>query len=167
LHNNATLGTAAVWIDGPYTPAQFIYEGNYTVTLFPGASPYNGASVSTSIEQTGLVPGNALSFQFFGRSRGILPSTDRFGVYVNGQELDAFTLASGPAYDTFGVDVSAFAGQEVTLRITSFRLPTEPNALRLDALTFSPVAVPEPATWALLGLAALACRLKRRGHRKP
>jgi hypothetical protein len=169
LHNDATLGTAAVWIRGPYTQPSGILEGNYTVILFPGASPYTGVSVDTSIEQVGFVPVDALSFQFIGRTSGILPPTERFGVFINGQELDPFMLASSPNFNTFGVDISPFAGQEVTLRITSFRLPTEPNALRLDALTFSPVAVPEPSAWALLGLglATLACRLKRRANRVP
>ena len=52
LHNNATLGTASVWINGPDTTAR-IFEGKYTVVLAPGAHPSSGASVDVSIEQHG------------------------------------------------------------------------------------------------------------------
>jgi hypothetical protein len=166
LHNNATLGTAAISILGP-DYSDFTMEGDFLISLRPGAFGFPGVSVDVSVEQTGLVPSDARSLQFLGLTAGILPVTERFGVFVNGQETDAFVLASHPNFvNTFGVDMSAFAGQEVTLRITSFVLPTEPNGLGLDALTFSPVAVPEPGAWALLGLGlvALAYRLKRQSH---
>lgn len=162
LHNNATIGTAAASIYGPFFPSSVIFEGSYTIVLAPGASPFTGQSVGVSIEQTGLVPADALSLQFLGGTLGILPPTERFGVYVNGQELDSYVLTSHPNFiNTFGVDVSAFAGQEATLRITSFVLPGEPNSLGLDALTFSPVAVPEPGVLRLLALAGLAFGVHR------
>jgi hypothetical protein len=155
LHNNSTAGTASVWIFGPATRAR-IFEGNYTVVLAPGAGCV-GEPVGVSIEQQGRIPDNALSLQFFGASRPLRPSSaQRFGVYVNGTEVDAFTLASNQDYETYGVDIAPFRGQEVALRITSFWLPDEPNGLSLDALTFSPVSVPEPSTWALLGLGSVA-----------
>lgn len=167
LHNNATLGTASISILGP-DYSDFTMEGNYLISLRPGAFGLLGTSVDISVQQAGLVPVGSRSLQFLGLTAGILPSTERFDVFINGQELDAFVLASHPNFvNTFGVDVSAFAGQEVTLRITSFVLPAEPNGLGLDALTFSPVAVPEPGILSLITLAGLAFGFHRwRNSRK-
>src|SRR5207344_2131729 len=71
-----------------------------------------------------------------------------------------------PAFNYYAVDVSALAGQTAELRFEfrSFgnypdqdgpQIPGWPDAKMhvLDDLSFSPLpAVPEPATWALLGV---------------
>jgi hypothetical protein len=169
LHNDLTLGTAAISIFGPDWDGA-AYEGQYDIFLRPGAFGFPGTSVDMSILQTGLIPAGAQSLRFLGAVASITPTTQlRFGVLVNDQLLDTVVLESGPEYSTFGVDVSAYSGQESTLKITAFSIPGVFNGLAVDAFSFSPEAVPEPGTWALLGLGlvALACRLKRQRHRKP
>jgi hypothetical protein len=52
------------------------------------------------------------------------------------------------------VDVSAFAGQIVDLRFTQPNVMGSPSSLYLDAISFSPNAVPEPNTVVLSILGA-------------
>jgi hypothetical protein len=163
LHNNSTAGSAAVWIYGPATRAR-ILEGNYSVVLTPGAG-LAGEPASVSIAQTGIIPAEVNTLQFLAYASAFHPTIrDYFGVYIDGQRLQL-----SPAFDqpgsitaTFTTDVSAFAGREVTLQFTSFPLVGYPNSLTLDNIAF--INVPEPSTWALLGLGALALvsRLERR-----
>jgi len=73
--------------------------------------------------------------------------------------LDGVSLSLQPVTEgTFGADVSAFAGKTAELRFqANYRADRQfPQVyFSLDNIRFSPdalVTVPEPATWALLGV---------------
>jgi hypothetical protein len=119
------------------------------------------------LTQTGEVPADAQSLRFLYHGNDLR-------VFLGGDERTLQPLPdviSGdplvPVYHYFAVDVSPYAGQEVELRFEfrsqgydDFRglpprRPGEPDALShvLDDLSFSPLpSIPEPSTWALLGV---------------
>jgi PEP-CTERM motif len=119
-------------------------EGEFSIYLtgqqvaFPGEAD----SPAGSINQTGLVPANAESILFKAQ-----PGTASFVVSLDGQNITLTDLATGPNYTLFGGDISAFAGQTSELAFTAGIFGTGWN---LDSIEFSPEAVPEPSTWALL-----------------
>ncbi len=61
-------------------------------------------------------------------------------------------------------DISPFSGQTVELDFVTVSRLGPPNGI--DSIFFSPEAIPEPSTWALLCLGGLAFLLKR-PHRCP
>jgi hypothetical protein len=131
------------------------FEGRYTAVLQGGSAP-DGPGMS--LAQIGTVPGDALSLHFFAASFG-----ENFTVSMNGQPQNFFRLQFFGSYYEYAADISGFAGQTTELRFTH---PSQPGALSLflDNISFSPVAVPEPSTWALLalGTAAFWCAARRR-----
>ena len=72
-------------------------------------------------------------------------------------------LMGGAGYDTYALDVTLLASKNTTLTFSSF----DNKAFILDNIRFSPVAVvPEPATWALLGMGgALFWVVRQRSNR--
>ena len=117
--------------------------------------------------QTGEIPADANSLRF------LYAGTGDFKVYVGGAERLVHFTESLPSTDPevssldyFVVDVGLFAGQTAEVRFEFFSfgnypgqpggpVPGWPDAKFhvLDDLTFSPLpAVPEPQTWALLGV---------------
>jgi hypothetical protein len=146
LSSNATIGF-------PFTP----FDGRYTAVLQGGITP---GDPSMSLAQIGTVPGDALSLHFFAASFG-----NNFTVSLNGQPRNFFVLGNFVTYNEYAADISGFAGQTVELR---FSQPPQPGALSLflDNISFSPVAVPEPSTWALLALGTAAFCYAARRRRK-
>ena len=124
--------------------------GNFSLAISSGyysVAEANSTWVHAEISQQGLVPENAHSFQ--------LLAEGHFTVYINSTEIPMSNLGG----NVYGGDVSAYAGQVVTLEIanasTEFHDP-----VMVDNLTFSTQVVPEPGTFALLG-AGLALLLAR------
>lgn len=154
LHNNATAGSGSIDIFGPFFSPNSILEGSYSVLLQSGAS--GGIPLSTAIGQFGLVPSDALSLRF----KAGLESD--FSLSFAGQSLAPIVLSSGANYILYGADISMLAGQTGELRFTVPFDFAGPNALLLDAITFSPQPVPEPSWLGLFGLAWVAFGLIRR-----
>lgn len=124
-------------------------EGNFTAALLPGFHPDYGPFTPVSLAQTGLVPSDAQSVRF--TATGGAPFPPIFSVALDGQAVSWVKLEPDQGLPVYGVDVSAFAGQTVELRLTSgINQP-----FYLDAISFSPLPVPEPSSWALFGVGLL------------
>src|SRR5262245_62068485 len=61
-HNTVSGGGAAVAIEGPFSPASQILEGNYTAYVFGSLA---GPPKSGFIAQTAQIPNGSLSLQFW------------------------------------------------------------------------------------------------------
>lgn len=164
--NSFDYGAATIDIFGPnygpvgqlgsYSPG--IIDGNYTVFLQSGGGPNGGADVSLS--QVGTVPANAQSLEFKAWS---WPSANAaFSVSFAGNSLSPVLIGSTPNYDDYGVNIAPYAGQTGELKLTAI-VTDAPSWIEFDDIAFSPYAVPEPSTLALvlMGGLALAARLRR------
>jgi hypothetical protein len=100
-----------------------------------GQDPPIGIPAETRISQRGTIPADAAGLRFFG--------SGYVQLFVNGER-------AGDSIFPVPVDVSRWAGQEVDLQF----LVRAGDSARLDVLGFT--NVPEPSTWALVGLGAVA-----------
>lgn len=180
LHNNFTLGSAAIWIWGPSEPYGFNrLDGRFTVRLVPGAylvGTNPPANVGVSISQTGEVPLGTRSLRFKASDTATSSWQNAFAVYANNEQLSLTPLLVGTNFTMYGADVTPLAGQEVELRFSLFYIDYDGNSVLLDSISFSSEPIPEPAIFPssrgpklaspLLGNAARARRVDRvRGER--
>ena len=96
-----------------------------------------------SVTQTGLVPSDARSLLFTASPSVKTPS---LAVSLGGANLPFLLLSTSLAYNVYGADVSAFAGQTTAL---SF-MGTAAGFTVLDEIRFSPEAIPEPSAASLM-----------------
>ena len=146
IYNTLTLGAGSVILFGTFPGdqdwAHAVISGHYSAGLQTGAYGY------ASLAQMGTIPVG---------SRSLLLDTvgDAIEVSLNGSLAPIVRWAEGTTgfgsrYDTYVVDVSALAGQEVELKLSNAPFT---QAVFLDNIRFSQVAlVPEPSTLALVGI---------------
>ena len=112
-------------------------QGKFSAALFGQG---HSTPVSSTINQTGLVPSGTMSLQARMAS-GTAPV-----MMLGGQVINTVPLTVFPTYTLYGGDISTFAGQVATLSFTE-PPPTfsSPSYLLLDSIVFSPQQVPEPS----------------------
>jgi hypothetical protein len=149
FYNGVSLGAPLVTLVGPNSgPPNAPFPplaGSYSATLDDG----EGGDGTAAIAQTGTVPMQTESLQFLANG----DVSDIFGylsVSFNGQNLPIFTLTTGPNSDLYGCDLSGLAGQTGELQFTENPSTRSAGVTYLDNIIFSPDAIPEPGTWALM-----------------
>lgn len=109
-------------------------NGSFCTTCVP--NPW----VHAFVAQTGLVPSEALSIR--------LKAEGPLSVFLDDLEIPMVSLGG----NEYGGDISTYAGSIRELRIQNNRPSPiqQPSSLIVDAIEFSPVAIPEPASSILL-----------------
>ena len=150
--NSPTLDSSGISVMSSNSQFGFpALQGSFSVLLQAGLvlTPTGSDRVPASIEQTGLIPADAKSIQFqaFGgfASAGLTVS-------LGGQNIDFNAISVSGNVALFAGDVSSFAGQTLELRFLALpsaaQLP--PSRWEIDGIEFSNIAIPEPATGALV-----------------
>ena len=149
--------------DGDYAYADIYYVSNSfpgsstAVELVGGSLALSGdfsAALDTgaSISQTGLVPANAESLQFDASSSAL-----NLIISLGGQNLTYSTLSTGPNYTVYGANIpAALDGQMETLDLF-----LNGGQSLLDNIEFSPLSVPEPSEWAMIGIGTILLGIRR------
>lgn len=162
LYNDITLGAGSVLLFSTFPPRPGFSQplaGNYMAGL---QGEMGSSGKPAALEQTGTIPAGSQTMTFIG---GVSQS---LSVSLNGSlapivDLGHTSTGQFPGYDTYGVNVSAWAGQTVQLEFASGDPPASGGVL--DNITFSPIAlIPEPSTYALFGFGAAALLWFRRGQ---
>ncbi len=112
--------------------------GRSGLSLRMGDPPPN-LTIDLILRQRGEIPADAVSFEIIHSGRGV--------VRIDGSIVSEFDSELHP---NRVIDVVPFAGKEVDLEIAFYH----GQGLSFDILGFT--SVPEPSTWALLGLGAVA-----------
>ena len=162
-YNTTTLGVPSISLLGPTWNQSLpgIIDGKYSVILQSGNNIDSGSGPqSASIEQNGTVPLFAQSLQFKAFSEGVL-SVSFAGNTFQPSVLASAVAPSGQAYDIYGVNISAFAGQTGELQFTENFDQNYPFTV-LDDIAFSSSAVPEPGPLVLTGIGGLLFGFYRR-----
>jgi hypothetical protein len=143
-YNGITIDAAGITL---YSSAYLApIEGSYSIDLL-SATVYAPAA-SAAIGQTGTIPGDSQSLLF-------VASSSALKVSFAGNVIPTSAVGTSGGYTLYGGDVSAFAGQTGELIFTCPQLNGGRQEVRLDAVSFSSVAVPEPTAFSLLGLGLL------------
>ncbi len=134
-----------------------VISGNYTVLLQAGFSLSSQITeADVTLSQESLIPVSAMSLSFRAYSwRGY----DSLRVSLGGQNLEFVPLQTLTNHVIFGADIQPWQGQMARLDFTviSTKLLTGPNNdIFLDAIQFSVQPIPEPATFGLIALGAVA-----------
>jgi hypothetical protein len=135
--NERALDSTAVTLHDMSDLSARALAGHYSILLQGGSQFFPQQYGGASIFQTGLIPDTAQSLMYLGGAA--------LQVSFNGQSLTPVALETTPSYTTWGINISAYAGQSGELR---FAVPWLATSL-LDGIQFSSSAVPEPSVLSL------------------
>jgi hypothetical protein len=166
--NGWTPYNGPVGVGGALSSIYYVSNNFYgpasSVELESGSLALSGNSLSvglyqdSAISQTGLVPTNAESLQFEASSP--IPGVAGFLVTLGGQSLSYSVLSEGPDYtDVYGANIPANL-DGLTEALTFSCLGNGSGNVLLDDIDFSPMSVPEPSEYALIGLGAILFGLR-------
>ena len=150
--NTVSLAGASISIEGPQYDPSHILLGNFTAYLTGDFNPIPGPHGTnwSSISQTGQVPQTAKSLYFVTQQTySTVPPI--FQVTLGGVSIPITQVGSTSKYLIWAGDITAFSGQTEQLTFTA--LPGDGGYL--DAITFSPLSIPEPTTPALFAAGGL------------
>jgi hypothetical protein len=151
-----------------YYVSNYFYGNASAVELIGGSSALSGNFSAelfdeSSIGQTGSVPGNAESLIFDAEGPGHDGSLAAagFSVTLGGQILSYSAISTGSDCTVYGANIPAdMIGQ--TEALDSIRQGGGSGQVLLDNIEFSPMSVPEPSEWGLIGLGTVLLRFCRR-----
>ena len=141
-YNGVSTGAPQISLLGP---ALGPIDGDYSVLLtgsFPASTP--------SISQTGVIPAGTKTLLF-----KAVGGNGALGVTIDNQSVPFSPIANGPNYTLFAANISAWAGDTEQLTFSALQDTFSINWWELDDISFSPNAVPEPTSFALMGTAGL------------
>jgi hypothetical protein len=156
LYDNVFLDSAGIGIfntncaNPMIAPFCRVLEGQYTAWLQAGYAIPFGGPYDVSIAQTGLIPDGTRTMAFMSIGSGGTDPAPSLHVSVAGQATPLYLLNTRPSFNIYGVDVSAYAGQEAAIQFTSS------GHLYLDLIRFTATPVPEPSMLGLIGAAGAA-----------
>ncbi len=135
--HGGSLAPVTLWEYQPGLPIGVI-GGRSGLSLRIGDPP-NNLQIDLVLRQRGEIPANAVTLEIFHTGHGV--------VRIDGSVVSRFDsdVSFRPT-----VDVAPYAGKEVTLEFAFYH----GQELVFDIVGFT--SVPEPSTWALLGLGAVA-----------
>jgi hypothetical protein len=124
-HNAVSLGGAviSIWGQKVWDPFLYVLEGNYSLAM---NTDFGGKGDGPAIGQVGTIPADAKSLVFFALSDPGLK------ILFAGHEIPFTFLSHRERYDSFGADITEFAGQTGELLFWNVRQQGKPY--RSDAV---------------------------------
>lgn len=155
-YNLISTGATQVALTSEGNPGFGAIDGNYSV-LLQGIVPGSTASIS----QTGLIPTGAESLLFEAQ-----PGSGPLGIYVGGQIVSFSSVGSGPNYNLYGANISAWNGDTEDITFSAFG--GSYNNWLIDDISFSttPIVTPEPSPFVLTAIGGVVFALYRRVTKK-
>jgi hypothetical protein len=152
-YNLVSLGAVNVTL---LNVANGAIDGNYSVLLQGGEG--NGGPAAASISQTGLIPAGTQTLYFKGES-----GNDPLNVSIDNQNVSYVAIQTGPVYNLYAANISAWADTAELLTFSAPSLSGETDNWELDDISFSSVAItPEPSSFILTGLGGVIFALRQR-----
>ena len=145
----------ALWDMGSPGHLGQLLQGRFMAALIrDGSHPY-----TASLTQSGDIPPGSQSIRLLGDGgRGPVL------IFINGAQVPLVRLDGVPIsgfIDTYGGDVSSFAGQTVQLALRSLQ-DTPQSAWAVDDISFSGMPIPEASATPLAVVIAFCLRYRRR-----
>jgi hypothetical protein len=156
LYNNATLGAAAVSLQGTngvFSPIAGSFSALLQATFFASVPE------SAAVGQTAQIPIAAQSLVFWANT-SLSGVTNDMRITFNGSSVPYSAIGNGTGYTIYGASIPSLAGQTGQLLFTAFNN----TYAEIDNIQFLNQPIPEPSAFGLaaLGVVLTAWRFVRR-----